>query len=177
MPLQKRIDYMLFWGDPERREAQFKIADQKLWELHHGFDLDQEMSIGWTDGDTALWDAFKSNKSSISKLYRVVWSKWEWRFFKRVCGGVDLVSGLHMTEIGQPGDVDRLSNTGSYQLGSVIYIPRGTNYAKNYLTCFDDDTIFEGLENEYDRCHQTILLLLRLYMIDTADRMRDRLPM
>ncbi|KAF9211682.1 hypothetical protein BGZ59_007753 [Podila verticillata] len=65
MSLQKRIDYMLFWCAPERREPKFKIADEKLWELFRGFHLHKEMSIEWTGGDTAGWKTLIDEQAQL----------------------------------------------------------------------------------------------------------------
>jgi hypothetical protein len=51
LTLKQRVDYMLYWCDPEKREEGFKKADTILLELFEWFDLEDEMKIDFTEHD------------------------------------------------------------------------------------------------------------------------------
>lgn len=103
---------------------------------------------------------------------RIAWNKYEWRYFLQTCNGIDLCSGLSMAEIGQPGNIDRLSSNGMYRLGACIYIPVGLNFAKELLEDFKTSMLFQGTDLE--NCRKGIKMLHEL-MIETMEKMRHRL--
>ncbi|KAF9102627.1 hypothetical protein BGX27_010924 [Mortierella sp. AM989] len=51
MTLEQRVEHMLFWCDPERWDEGFQKADAIFFELFEGFNLEEEMKIGFTDHD------------------------------------------------------------------------------------------------------------------------------
>ena len=171
MTLEQRIEYMRFWSDPEERQEKFRKADSILLELFQEFDIEEEMKIDFTDRDEYYWGVFYHNKRH--KKERVAWNKYEWRYFLRTCKGTDLSSGLLMAKIGQPGNIDRLSSDGQYRLGACIYIPQGLNFAKELLDDFKTLKLFQGTDLE--NCRKGIKILRDL-MIETAERMKPRLP-
>lgn len=121
MTLERRVEYMLHWCDAEKREEGFRKADGILLELFEGFNLEEEMKIGFTEHDEYRWRVFCNSKRY--KKERVTWDKYEWRYFLRAYKGIDLCSGLPMAKIGQLGNIDRLASDGVYRLGGCIYIP------------------------------------------------------
>lgn len=162
---------MLYWCDPKKREEGFQRADTVLLELFEGFDPDEEMKITFTGQDEYRWRVFCNNKHY--KKERVTWDKYEWRYFLRTCNEIDLCSGLSMADIGQRGNIDRLSSNGQYRLGACIYIPQGLNFAKELLDDFKTSKLFQGTDLE--NCRKGINILRDL-MIETAEKMRHRLP-
>ena len=171
LTLKQRVDYMLYWCDPERREEGFKKADTILLELFERFDLEDEMKIDFTEHDDHRWRDFCHRKRK--KKDRIAWNKYEWRFFLRICNEIDLCSGLSMADIGQTGNIDRLSSNGQYRLGACIYIPQGLNFAKELLEDFKTSKLFQGTDLE--NCRKGINILRDL-MIETAEKMKHRLP-
>ncbi|KAF8951430.1 hypothetical protein BGZ52_011870 [Haplosporangium bisporale] len=171
MALEQRVEYMLYWCDPEKREEGFRKADAILLKLFEGFNLEEEMKIGFTDRDEYYWRVFNNNRRN--KKERVAWNKYEWRYFLRTCNGIDLCSGLSMAKIGQPGNIDRLSSDGTYRLGACIYIPQGLNFAKELLEDFQTLKLFQGTDLE--NCRKGIKMLREL-MIETAEKTKHRLP-
>ncbi|KAG9067274.1 hypothetical protein KI688_012056 [Linnemannia hyalina] len=171
LALDKRIEYMIYWSDPNRREEGFRKADAILLELFDGISLEEEMRVAFTDHDEYRWRTFNGNKRN--KKERIAWNKYEWRYFLRVCKGIDLCSGLSMAKIGQPGNIDRLSSDGQYRLGACIYIPQGLNFAKELLDDFKTSKLFQGTDLE--NCRKGIKMLRDL-MIETAEKMKLRLP-
>ncbi|KAI9240570.1 MAG: hypothetical protein BYD32DRAFT_433910 [Podila humilis] len=171
MALEQRVEYMLYWCDPEKREEGFRKADAILLKLFEGFNLEEEMKIGFTDRDEYYWRVFNNNRRN--KKERVAWNKYEWRYFLRTCNGIDLCSGLSMAKIGEPGNIDRLSSDGTYRLGACIYIPQGLNFAKELLEDFQTLKLFQGTDLE--NCRKGIKMLREL-MIETAEKTKHRLP-
>ncbi|KAF9951960.1 hypothetical protein BGZ70_000790 [Mortierella alpina] len=170
LTLEQRIDYMLYWCDPEKREEGFRKADAILLELFERFNLEKEMNIDFTDRNEFYWREFCRSKR---KKDRNSWNKYEWRFFLRTCNNIDLCSGLSMTDIGQTGNIDRLTDDGKYRLGACIYIPHGLNFGKQLLEDFKTSKLFQGTDLE--NCRKGIKMLRDL-MIDTAETMKNRLP-
>lgn len=170
LTLQQRVDYMLYWCDLEKREKGFLKADAILLKLCEGFDLEEEMRIGFTIRDEYCWREFCHSKR---KKDRIAWNKHEWRYFLRTCKGTDLCSGLSMAEIGQPGNIDRLTDDGRYRLGACLYLPQGLNFAKKLLDDFKTSTLFQGTDLE--NCRKCIEMLRHL-MVETAEKMMPRLP-
>lgn len=162
---------MLHWCDPGKREEGFRKADAILLELIEGLDPNEEMKIAFTGQDEHRWRAFCNNKHY--KKERVTWDKYEWRYFLRVCKGIDLCSGLPMAKIGQLGNIDRLTSDGVYRLGGCIYIPVGLNFGKELLEDFKTSKLFQG--SDLENCQKGIKML-RDMMIDTAEKMKHRLP-
>jgi hypothetical protein len=78
-----------------------------------------------------------------------------------------------MADIGQRGNIDRLSSDGQYRLGACIYIPQGLNFAKELLDDFKTSKLFQG--SDLENCRKGIKMLRDL-MIETAEKMRHRLP-
>ncbi|KAF9322612.1 hypothetical protein BG006_002248 [Podila minutissima] len=148
---------MLYWCDPQKREEVFRKADAILLQLFEGFNLEEEMKIDFTDRDEHLWRIFNRNRRD--KRERVVWNKYEWRYFLRTCKGIDLCSGLTMAEIGQQGNIDRLSSDDKYRLGACIYD-------------FKTSKLFQGTDLE--NCRKGIKMLREL-MIETAEKIKHRL--
>ncbi|KAG0318269.1 hypothetical protein BGZ99_005789 [Dissophora globulifera] len=85
--------------------------------------------------------------NSKRQKQRIAWNKYEWRYFLRTCDGTDLCSGLAMAEIGQLGN--------------------------SHLDNFKTSTLFGGTDLE--NCIKGIKMLRGL-MIETAEKMRQRLP-
>ncbi|KAF8950165.1 hypothetical protein BGZ46_004696, partial [Entomortierella lignicola] len=170
MTLEQRVEYMLFWCDPEKREEGFRKADAILLELFEGFNL-EEMKIFFTNRDKYHWQVFNNHNRNHNE--RVAWNKYEWRYFLRTRKGIDLCSGLFMAQIGQPGNIDRLSSSGKYRLGTCIYIPQGLNFGKESLEDFKTSKLFQGTDLE--NCRKGIKMLRKL-MIETAEKMKHRLP-
>ncbi|KAF8901794.1 hypothetical protein BGZ58_006753, partial [Dissophora ornata] len=110
LTLKQRVDYMLYWCDREKREEGFKKADAILLELFERFDLEEEMKIDFTDSNEYYWQEFCRSKRK--KKGRIAWNRYEWRYFLRICNEIDLCSGLSMADIGQTGNIDRLSSDG-----------------------------------------------------------------
>ncbi|KAF9322459.1 hypothetical protein BG006_002367 [Podila minutissima] len=129
--------------------------------------LEEEMKIDFTYRDEDLWQYFCNNRHD--KKERIIWDKYEWQYFLRVCNGTDLCSGLTMAEIGQRGNIDRLSSDGKYRLGACIYIPQGLNFAKELLEDFKTSKLFQGTDLE--NCREGIKMLRDL-MIETAEKMK-----
>lgn len=171
LTLEQRVDYMLYWCDPEKRKEGFKKADTILLKLFERFDLEEEMKIDFTDRNEYYWQDICHRKRKNKD--RIAWNKYEWRFFLRTCNNIDLFSGLSMTDIGQTGNIDRLSSDGQYRLGTCIYIPQGLNFAKELLEDFKTSRLFQGTDLE--NCCKGIKMLCDL-MIETAEKMRHRLP-
>lgn len=172
MTLDKRVGYMLYWCDQEKREEGFRKADVILLKLFRGFDVEVEMRIAFTDREEYHWRNFINNKRK--KKERVIWNKYEWRYFLKACKGIDLCSGLSMADIGQVGNIDRISSDGQYRLGACIYIPQGLNFAKELLDDFKTSELFQGTDME--KCRKCIGMLREL-MIETAEKMKHRLPL
>ncbi|KAF9555653.1 hypothetical protein EC968_008795, partial [Mortierella alpina] len=171
LTLEQRVDYMRYWCDPEKREEGFKKADAILLELFERFDLEEEMNIDFTERNEHCWRDFCHSKRK--RKDRIAWNKYEWRFFIRTCNNIDLCSGLNMTEIGQTGNIDRLTDDGKYRLGACIYIPCGLNFGKQLLEDFKTLRLFHGTDLE--NCRKGIKMLRDL-MVETAEKMKNRLP-
>ncbi|KAG9319057.1 hypothetical protein KVV02_003861, partial [Mortierella alpina] len=169
--LEQRVEYMLHWCDPEKREEGFRKADAILLGLFEGFNLGKEMKVAFTEQDEYRWRVFCNSKRN--KKERVAWDKHEWRYFLRVCQGIDLCSGLKMARIGQLGNIDRLTSDGEYRLGGCIYIPVGLNFGKELLEDFKTSKLFQG--SDLENCQKGIRMLRDL-MIETAEKMKHRLP-
>ncbi|KAG0322771.1 hypothetical protein BGZ99_003159 [Dissophora globulifera] len=133
-------------------------------------DLEEEMRIGFTVRDEHRWREFRHSKR---KKERNAWNKHEWRDFLRTCKGTDLCSELSMVEIGQPGNIDGLTDDGKYRLSACIYPPQGLSFAKKLLDDFKTSTLFQGTDLE--NCRKGIEMLRGL-MVETAEKMRPRLP-
>ncbi|OAQ29382.1 hypothetical protein K457DRAFT_125860 [Linnemannia elongata AG-77] len=136
LTLKQRVDYMLYWCDPEKREEGFKKADTILLELFERFDLEDEMKIDFTEHDDHRWRDFCHSKRK--KKDRIAWN-----------------------------------NNGQYRLGACIYIPQGLNFAKELLEDFKTSKLFQGTDLE--NCRKGINILRDL-MIETAEKMKHRLP-
>ncbi|KAG0062405.1 hypothetical protein BGZ92_006184, partial [Podila epicladia] len=145
MTLEQRVEYMLYWCDPEKREEGFRKADAILQGLFEEFNLEEEMKIDFTDRDVYYWRVFSNNRRNKKEF--VAWNKYEWRYFLRTCNGI-FCSGLSMAKIGQSGNIDRLSSDGKYQLGACIYIPQGLNFAKELLEDFKTSKLLQGTDLE-----------------------------
>ncbi|KAG0019073.1 hypothetical protein BGZ82_000268, partial [Podila clonocystis] len=171
LTLERRVEYMLYWCDAEKREEGFRKADGILLELFEGFNREEEMKIVFTEHDEYRWRVFFNSKHD--KKERVTWDKYEWQYFLRVCKGIDLCSGLSMAKIGQLGNIDRLASDGVYRLGGCIYIPQGLNFGKELLADFKTSKLFQGTDLE--NCRKGIKMLRDL-MIETAENMKHRLP-
>lgn len=78
-----------------------------------------------------------------------------------------------MADIGQTGNIVRVSSDGPYRLGACIYIPQGLNFAKELLDDFKTSKLFQGPDLE--NCRKGIKMLRDL-MIETAEKMKHRLP-
>lgn len=62
LPLEERVTYMIYWCDPDKREAGFRKADAILLELFEGFEPEKERKIDFTPVEESLWERFLSNK-------------------------------------------------------------------------------------------------------------------
>ncbi|KAF9338833.1 hypothetical protein BGZ91_007772 [Linnemannia elongata] len=139
----QRVDYMLYWCDLDKREKGFQKADAILLKLCEGFDLEEEMRIGFTIRDEQCWREFCNSKRKKERI------------------------------IGQLGNIDRLTDDGGYRLGACLYLPQGLNFAKKLLDDFKTSTLFQGTDLE--NCRKGIEMLRGL-MVETAEKMRPRLP-
>ncbi|OAQ22288.1 hypothetical protein K457DRAFT_890221 [Linnemannia elongata AG-77] len=61
LTLEQRVEYMLYWCDPKKREEGFQKADTVILELFEGFDPDEEMKIDFTAQDESRWRDFKTS--------------------------------------------------------------------------------------------------------------------
>ncbi|KAG0273226.1 hypothetical protein BGZ95_010962, partial [Linnemannia exigua] len=156
--------------DLEKREKRFREANAILLKFCEGFDPEEEMRIGVTIRDEHCWREFCLSKC---KKERNAWNKHEWRYFLRTCKGTDLCSGLSMAEIGQPGNIDRLTDDGRYRFGACLYLPQGLNIAKKLLDDFKTLSLFQGASLENSRKG---IEMIRGLMVETAEKMRPRLP-
>ncbi|KAK3825741.1 MAG: hypothetical protein J3Q66DRAFT_436758 [Benniella sp.] len=111
------------------------------------YTLDEERKIEFTNEDHRQWQKFRHCMRPNKE--RIVWDKYQWRHFMRTCERTDSVSVLSMAEI-------------------------GLNFVKEMLEEFKISKLFQGTDLENCRKGVTIL---RDLMIETAERMRYRLPM
>lgn len=72
-----------------------------------------------------------------------------------------------MVDIGQMGNIDRLTDDGKYRLGGCLYLPQGLNMAKALLAIFKTSKQFQGTDLEN---YRRGIKILRGLMIDTAKK-------